>query len=29
MVGDSFAYAKEAVMGKWIKWILLIIAILL
>lgn len=25
MVGDSFAYAKEAVMGKWVKWILLII----
>jgi Protein of unknown function (DUF4013) len=29
MVGDSFAYAKEAVMGKWVKWILLIIATVL
>ena len=29
MVGDSFAYAKEAVMGKWVKWILLIIAMVL
>lgn len=25
MVGDSFEYAKEAVMEKWIKWILLAI----
>jgi hypothetical protein len=25
MVGESFEYAKEAVMGKWLKWILLII----
>lgn len=25
MLGDSFEYAKEAVMGKWVKWILLII----
>jgi len=25
MLGDSFAYAKEAVMDKWIKWILLAI----
>jgi hypothetical protein len=29
MVGDSFAYAKEAVAGKWVKWILLIIATVL
>jgi hypothetical protein len=29
MVGDSFAYAKESVMGKWVKWILLIIATVL
>ncbi len=25
MVGESFEYAKEALMEKWIKWILLII----
>jgi hypothetical protein len=25
MIGDSFEYTKEAVMGKWVKWILLII----
>ena len=25
MLGDSFEYTKEALMGKWIKWILLII----
>jgi hypothetical protein len=25
MLGDSFEYTKEAVMGKWLKWILLII----
>lgn len=25
MLSDSFDYAKEAVMGKWIKWILLVI----
>ena len=25
MLGDSFEYAKEAVMGKWVKWILLAI----
>jgi len=25
MIGDSFEYAKEAVMEKWIKWILLAI----
>ncbi len=25
MLGDSFAYAKEAVMEKWVKWILLAI----
>jgi hypothetical protein len=26
MVGDSFAYAKEGVWGKWSKWILLVIS---
>jgi hypothetical protein len=26
MLGDSFEYAKEAVWGKWMKWILLIIS---
>lgn len=26
MVGDSFAYAKEGLVGKWMKWILLIIS---
>lgn len=25
MLGDSFAYTKEALMEKWVKWILLII----
>jgi hypothetical protein len=25
MLSDSFEYAKEAVMGKWVKWILLVI----
>jgi len=25
MIGDSFEYAKEGLMGKWMKWILLII----
>ena len=29
MVGDSFAYAKEAVVGKWNKWVMLIIATIL
>jgi hypothetical protein len=29
MVGDSFAYAKEAVLGKWMKWVMLIIATVL
>jgi hypothetical protein len=29
MVGESFEYAKEAVVGKWNKWLLLIIATLL
>jgi hypothetical protein len=29
MVGDSFEYAKEAVVGKWNKWIMLIIATIL
>ena len=26
MLGDSFEYAKEAVWGKWMKWILLVIS---
>ena len=26
MIGDSFAYAKEGLVGKWVKWILLIIS---
>ena len=26
MLGESFNYAKEAVVGKWVKWILLIIS---
>jgi hypothetical protein len=29
MVGESFEYAKEAVVGKWNKWVMLIIATLL
>jgi len=29
MVGDSFEYAKEAVVGKWNKWLMLIIATIL
>ncbi len=29
MVGESFEYAKEAVVGKWNKWLMLIIATLL
>jgi len=29
MVGDSFAYVKEAVLGKWMKWVMLIIATVL
>jgi len=29
MVGESFAYAKDAVIGKWIQWILLLIATIL
>jgi len=26
IVGDSFAYAKDAVVGKWMQWLLLVIA---
>ncbi|MDD4136274.1 MAG: DUF4013 domain-containing protein [Methanoregula sp.] len=26
MVGDSFAYAKDAILGKWMQWLLLVIA---
>ena len=29
MVGESFEYAKEAVVGKWNKWLMLIIATVL
>lgn len=29
MIGDSFEYAKEAVLGKWMKWVMLIIAAIL
>jgi len=29
MVGESFAYAKDAVIGKWMQWILLLIATVL
>ena len=29
MVGDSFEYAKEAVVGKWNQWVMLIIATIL
>ena len=29
MVGESFEYAKDAVVGKWNKWIMLIIATIL
>jgi hypothetical protein len=29
MIGDSFEYTKEAVVGKWNKWLMLIIATIL
>jgi hypothetical protein len=29
MLGDSFAYAKDAVLGKWMQWLLLVIATIL
>jgi hypothetical protein len=29
MLGDSFTYAKEGLVGKWTKWILLLIATIL
>jgi hypothetical protein len=29
MVGESFGYAKEGLVGKWMKWILLLIATIL
>jgi len=29
VIGDSFAYAKEGLVGKWMKWILLLIATIL
>lgn len=29
MLGDSFAYAKDAIIGKWMQWVLLIIATIL
>ena len=29
ILGDSFAYTKEAVVGKWMQWLLLVIATIL
>ncbi|NMB78764.1 MAG: DUF4013 domain-containing protein [Methanomicrobiales archaeon] len=29
IVGESFAYAKDAVVGKWMQWLLLVVATLL
>jgi hypothetical protein len=29
MLGDSFAYAKDAIIGKWMQWLLLVIATIL
>jgi len=29
MVGESFAYAKDAIVGKWMQWLLLLIATIL
>lgn len=29
MIGDSFAYTKEAIVGKWMQWLLLVIATIL
>lgn len=29
LVGESFGYAKEGIVGKWVKWILLLIATIL
>jgi hypothetical protein len=29
MVSDSFAYAKDAIVGKWMQWLLLVIATVL
>jgi hypothetical protein len=29
MLGDSFAYVKEAIVGKWMQWLLLVIATIL
>jgi len=29
MVGESFAYAKDAVVGKWMQWLLLLVATIL
>ena len=29
ILGDSFAYAKDAVVGKWMQWLLLVIATIL
>ena len=29
MIGESFEYAKEGLVGKWMKWILLLIATIL
>lgn len=29
MIGESFAYAKDALVGKWMQWVLLLIATIL
>ena len=29
ILGDSFAYTKEAIAGKWMQWLLLVIATIL
>jgi predicted membrane-bound mannosyltransferase len=29
ILGDSFAYTKEAIVGKWMQWLLLVIATIL
>ena len=29
MLGDSFAYVKDAIVGKWMQWLLLVIATIL
>ena len=29
MLSDSFAYTKEAIVGKWMQWLLLVVATIL